>query len=162
MGILVLNHAETRTVMFTDLRDSTAQRVLLGDDTFDDLRRQHDRVLNAVGVSEHGGCVVKSTGDGIAHRIRCGIERSWHAPRRCSEGIARLNQGRSRSRNVCRSPSASPPATWWPRTEMSTAHRSSRPPGLCATARGGQVLVTDVVRLLAGTRGAHEFEHGAT
>ena len=51
-GVLVLNHAETRTVLFTDLRGSTAQRVLLGDDMFDGLRHAFETCLNHV-PSEH-------------------------------------------------------------------------------------------------------------
>ncbi len=155
MGVLVPNHAETRIVMFTDLRDSTAQRVLLGDDAFDDLRRQHDRVLNAA-VTRHRGCVVKSTGDGM-HIAFGAASSAVSCATAMQRGIARLNQGQSASQRLSLAIgiSAGDVVAEGGDVYGTSVVEAAR---LCATACGGQVLVTDVIRLLAGTRGAHEFE----
>ena len=54
----------TWTVMFTDVADSTRRRVRIGDDRFDEFRREHDRIITAT-VERSGGRVVKFTGDGV-------------------------------------------------------------------------------------------------
>src|SRR4051794_6976576 len=54
----------TRSVLFTDLVDSTQLRVRVGDDEADALRRVHD-VLISEAVVAHGGTVVKGLGDGV-------------------------------------------------------------------------------------------------
>jgi class 3 adenylate cyclase/DNA polymerase III delta prime subunit len=54
----------TKSVLFTDLVDSTQLRVRLGDDGADTLRRVHD-VLIAEAVVANGGTVVKGLGDGV-------------------------------------------------------------------------------------------------
>ena len=53
-----------RTLMFTDIVDSTRLSELLGDDAWNDLIRWHDETLRAI-VVENGGVEVKSTGDGL-------------------------------------------------------------------------------------------------
>lgn len=58
------------TILFTDLVDSTAQRVRLGEEAAETLRASHDRLL-AAAVAAHHGTVAKHVGDGImAHRER--------------------------------------------------------------------------------------------
>jgi class 3 adenylate cyclase len=51
-------------VMFTDIVGSTATSVDSGDSEWRDLLDMHDRVSDRV-VTEHGGSIVKNTGDGI-------------------------------------------------------------------------------------------------
>jgi class 3 adenylate cyclase len=51
------------TVVFTDVVDSTRQAVEIGDLEWHRLLDAHDRVTREI-VSEHGGSVIKSTGDG--------------------------------------------------------------------------------------------------
>jgi class 3 adenylate cyclase len=51
------------TILFTDLVDSTAQRVRIGDRPADSLRREHDEIV-ARAVAGNGGEVVKGLGDG--------------------------------------------------------------------------------------------------
>jgi class 3 adenylate cyclase len=53
-----------RTLMFTDIVDSTRLSELLGDDAWNDLIRWHDETLRAIVVA-NGGVEVKSTGDGL-------------------------------------------------------------------------------------------------
>ena len=52
------------TVLFTDIVDSTQQSSRMGDAAWHELIDQHDRLARKV-VSQHGGRVVKSTGDGL-------------------------------------------------------------------------------------------------
>ncbi len=49
--------------MFTDMVDSTATRVSLGEAVADELRREHDRVLTKA-IEDRNGRVVKTAGDG--------------------------------------------------------------------------------------------------
>src|SRR5215468_9938231 len=54
----------TATILFTDLVESTAQRVRLGEEAAETLRRAHDRLLTEA-VLANGGDVAKHVGDGI-------------------------------------------------------------------------------------------------
>lgn len=54
----------TRTFVFTDIVDSTRLAELVGDAAWDELIRWHDQALRAI-VDEHGGEVIKATGDGF-------------------------------------------------------------------------------------------------
>ena len=65
------------TVMFTDIVDSTACAVALGDGAWREVLDRHDTICREV-VGDCGGRVVKSTGDGIlatfdapARGLRC-------------------------------------------------------------------------------------------
>ena len=53
-----------RTILFTDIVGSTRLTQELGDRAAMALLRDHDRVVHEV-VAEHGGSVVKHTGDGL-------------------------------------------------------------------------------------------------
>jgi class 3 adenylate cyclase len=52
------------TVLFTDIVDSTRQSATVGDAAWHDVIDRHDRVARRL-VDQHGGRVVKSTGDGL-------------------------------------------------------------------------------------------------
>lgn len=54
----------TRTFVFTDIVDSTRLAELVGDEAWDELIRWHDQALRAI-VDQHGGEVIKATGDGF-------------------------------------------------------------------------------------------------
>lgn len=73
-----------RTILFTDLVDSTAMTQRLGDDGAMALLRAHDEVVRAA-LTENRGREVKHTGDGImasfasvarAAECACGIQRA--------------------------------------------------------------------------------------
>jgi len=73
-------------VVFTDLVNSTAIRVALGESRADQLRREHDEALGRV-TESCGGRVVKSTGDGVmaafgsaydAVRAAVGMQQAVH------------------------------------------------------------------------------------
>jgi class 3 adenylate cyclase len=63
-----------RAFMFTDIVDSTRLAELLGDEAWSELLRWHDETIRAL-VAEHGGEVVKGTGDGFF----LAFERTEHA-----------------------------------------------------------------------------------
>lgn len=54
----------TRTVVFTDLVDSTRLRAELGEERADRWQRNHDEMCRRA-VNDHHGVIVKNTGDGI-------------------------------------------------------------------------------------------------
>jgi class 3 adenylate cyclase len=53
-----------RTVLFTDIVDSTARAASVGDSAWRQVLERHDR-LAATAVDQQGGTLVKSTGDGM-------------------------------------------------------------------------------------------------
>lgn len=57
-------YVDTRSVLFTDVVGSTEQRVGLGEERADALRREIDDLQKMV-VGAHGGVFVKGLGDGI-------------------------------------------------------------------------------------------------
>jgi class 3 adenylate cyclase/pimeloyl-ACP methyl ester carboxylesterase len=62
-----LNRSTTRkfgTVLFTDIVDSTRQSAAAGDARWRAVLDSHDRVARSL-IDQHGGRVVKSTGDGL-------------------------------------------------------------------------------------------------
>jgi class 3 adenylate cyclase len=52
------------TVLFTEIVDSTARAVTLGDAAWRELLDRHDRIASHA-VRDHGGRLVKGTGDGV-------------------------------------------------------------------------------------------------
>jgi class 3 adenylate cyclase/tetratricopeptide (TPR) repeat protein len=56
--------AGVRGILFTDVVGSSALRSRLGENRADDLRRDHDAILGAA-VDDHGGVVLRWTGDGL-------------------------------------------------------------------------------------------------
>jgi class 3 adenylate cyclase len=69
-----------RTIVFTDLEDSTPLTERLGDDAYVELLKIHDEMLQMC-LEQHGGSRVKHTGDGLmasfvsaAKAVQCMIE----------------------------------------------------------------------------------------
>jgi class 3 adenylate cyclase len=76
-----------RTIMFTDLQDSTSQLQHLGHLRAIEALEEHDRIVTT-GVAAHSGAVVKNTGDGflasfaaVEDALRCAValQRAIHA-----------------------------------------------------------------------------------
>jgi class 3 adenylate cyclase/tetratricopeptide (TPR) repeat protein len=142
----------TASVLFTDLAASTELRRDLGDDRADQLRRRHDEAIRAAAATEQGE-VVKGTGDGLmvvfpaaAHAVAgaIAIQRAVH----------RLSRDLGVALPVRIGVSAGDVA-WDGDDCFGTAVVEAA--RLCAAADGAQILVSEVVRLLAGSRGGHEF-----
>src|ERR1043165_7576677 len=80
----------TATVLFTDLVGSTELRGRLGEETADDLRRKHDRLLTQA-VEANNGQVVKGLGDGVMATF-AGAADAVAAAVAMQQGIDRLNR----------------------------------------------------------------------
>lgn len=139
-------------MLFTDLVGSTALRQAVGDDAADELRRSHDRVLRDA-VAAHGGREVKGTGDGLMIVFDSAVE-AVAAAEAMQRGVERLTRRAPAPASIRVGLSAGD-VVWEDDDCFGTPVVEAR--RLCDHAQGGQILVGDVVRLLAGTRGGHEF-----
>jgi class 3 adenylate cyclase/tetratricopeptide (TPR) repeat protein len=144
----------TTTVLFTDIVGSTELRGRLGDDAADDLRRAHDRLLGQA-VESKGGRIVKGLGDGIMATF-AGASDAVAAAVAIQQEVDRL----VRSGKV--------PVPLAVRVGVSAGDvdidegdvhgtpvvEASR---LCGAAGGGEIFLADVVRILAGSTGGHDY-----
>ena len=151
-NMLLMPSTETVTVLFSDVVGSTALLERLGPEAADGVRRQHFVALRAA-IAAHDGREVKNVGDGLmvvftsaAAAVDCAVEMQRRAglavpgdadPPGLRVGIASgdadVEEGDFFGRPVV---------------------EASR---LCAAASGGQILVSELVRLLVGGRGEQEF-----
>jgi class 3 adenylate cyclase/tetratricopeptide (TPR) repeat protein len=144
--------AGTITVVFTDLCDSTSLRQQLGDDRADEIRREHDRVVRQV-TAEHGGTEVKALGDGFMLTFGAAAE-AVAAAVAMQQALNRFAR-RERIPLLVRVGVSSGDVVWEDGDCFGTpVVEASR---LCGLAAGEQIVVSDVVRLLAGSRGEHRF-----
>ena len=140
------------TFLFTDLVGSTQLIEALGDDASDPLIRSHLAKLRAV-VGRHNGRVVKSLGDGLmasftsaAGAMDAAVEMQQVVDAMRAEAGDRLNLrvGINAGEAVFDGIDFYGKPVW-------VAQR------YCDAAEGGQILVSEVVRDLVGTRGGHTF-----
>ncbi|MFN8037533.1 MAG: AAA family ATPase [Acidimicrobiia bacterium] len=144
--------AGTVTVVFTDLVGSTALAQLLGDDAADEMRREHDRLVR-VATAEHGGTEVKALGDGFMLVFGAAAE-AVSAAIAIQRAVDRFSR-RARVPIQVRVGASAGDVAWENDDCFGTpVIEASR---LCGAADAGQILVSDVVRLLAGSRGGHRF-----
>lgn len=135
------------TVMFTDVEGSTDLRTRCGDDTAQRLLRVHEEVVRAL-LAEHGGREVKTLGDGFlvtfasaraALDCAAAIQRAFEAQRWASPDEAlRLRIGVNAGEVVQEGGDVFGQAV----------HATAR---VAAKAKGGQVLVSELVRRLVGS-----------
>ena len=145
--------AGTVTVVFTDLVDSTSLRQRLGDDRADEIRREHDRVVRQV-TAEHGGTEVKALGDGFMLTFGAAAE-AVAAAVAMQQALDRFAR-RERIPLLVRVGLSSGDVVWEGGDCFGTpVVEASR---LCGAAAGKQIVVSDIVRLLAGSRGEHQFQ----
>ena len=134
---------ETLTILFTDLVGSTDLISVLGEDAADDLRRSHFSILRRA-IDDHRGREVKSLGDGLMV--------AFPSARQAVACAARMQQAVASQRNRLQlrvGIDAGEPIHEGSDlfgTPVVVARR------LCDAATGGQVLVSDIVRLLCGRR----------
>jgi class 3 adenylate cyclase/tetratricopeptide (TPR) repeat protein len=144
--------AGTVTVVFTDLVASTELRQMLGDDRADDLRREHDRLVREV-TAEHAGTEIKALGDGFMLVFGAAAEAVGAAVM-MQQAVVRLAR-RAPVPVEIRVGLSAGDVVWENGDCFGTpVVEASR---LCGAAAPGQILVSDVVRLLAGSRGGHSF-----
>jgi DNA-binding CsgD family transcriptional regulator len=138
----------TATILFTDVEGSTEMRSRIGESAADKLFVDHERRLRSL-VERHGGTVVKTAGDGImasfgsaSDAILAAIDMQRSAERRDDDLRIRVGI-------------ASGDVSWEGGDcfglPVITAAR------LEAYAAGGQILVSQIARLLAGERPEVDF-----
>src|SRR5262245_2769875 len=134
----------TVTLLFTDIEDSTRLLQQLSD-RYTDVLAQHDRLLRAA-VDAHGGRVVDTQGDAFfvafgraADAVTAAVaaQRALAAPRWPDDAEPRVRMGLHTGE----------PASSGGRYVGLDVHRGAR---ICAAGHGGQVLISDAVRVLAG------------
>ncbi len=146
----------TGAILFTDMVDSTALRSRLGDDQADLLRRQHDDLLTAV-ITEHRGAVLRWTGDGV----KAGFPTS-------SDAVAAAVGIQRAVADYCTTDRAV--AVFQVRIGLSVGEVTIDEGGdhrgvavieaarLEALAHPGEILATDIVRMLGSRRSNVTFE----
>jgi class 3 adenylate cyclase/tetratricopeptide (TPR) repeat protein len=135
----------TATVMFTDLVDSTGVRSRLGDDAAEDLRRTPDQLLRD-SVAAHGGTLVKWLGDGGMATFVSASE-AVSAAITTQQQIDLHNRRAAQHRLDIRIGLSAGDVLW--EAEDCFGRPVIEASRLCGEAEAGQVLVSDVVRLLS-------------
>lgn len=143
---------QTATIVITDLVGSTALRAELGEEAADQLRGKHDARLSAVAES-HGGTVIKGTGDGLIVAF-AGATEALHASVALQQAIHGLGRRANLPLTARVGVSAGDVTFEGGDCFGSPVIEAAR---LCAAADGTQILVADLVRLLARGRGGLEF-----
>lgn len=145
----------TQVVVFTDLVGSTAQRAKLGDDLADEVFHRHEEVVRRLVERSHGR-VVKSLGDGLmacfgsaADAVAAAIALQQALEREAETAPAgeRLHARIGIAAGDVREDAGDVHGT--PVVEAAR---------LCAAAAGGEILVAELVRLLARGRSSVSFE----
>jgi class 3 adenylate cyclase len=144
---------ELVTVLFTDLVGSTDALARLGEDAAEQLRQAHFSILREA-ISPTSGREVKNLGDGLmvvfasaSDAVACAVAMQQgleHHNRRVGEPLS-VRIGVAVGEATCEESD-------YFGTPVVEAAR------LCAKAEGGRILATDMVRMLAGSRGGQRFE----
>ncbi|WP_367401268.1 response regulator [Paraconexibacter antarcticus] len=143
MMLLPMPEPSFVTVLFTDLVGSTALFDGRGDDAGDAIRRAHFAALRGV-VAGHGGREVKSTGDGLmvvftsaVEAVRCAVEMQRAA--------AAVPGGPAMRVGVDAGEPLAEGADLYGRPVIVASR-------LCDAAGDGEILVSEIVRQIAGSR----------
>src|SRR4051812_46428848 len=142
----------TATILVTDIVGSTRLRVELGEARADALRRVHDRALS-IAASEHRGRVVKGLGDGVLVLFE-GAADAISAAIAMQQAVRQHAVTDALDLAIRIGVSAGDVSLEDDDCFGTPVVEASR---LCAAADSGQVLVADVVRVLARGRGHHEL-----
>jgi len=143
----------TLTLLFTDLVGSTELMDRLGDDESDRLRREHFAILRDA-ASAHGGREVKSLGDGLMLAFASALTAVACAIRMQQQIAAANAETDGQSLGLRIGLNAGEVSSFeddYFGTPVVVAKR------LCDRAEPGQILVSEVIRALVGSRGAHRF-----
>jgi len=145
----------TVTLLFSDIKGSTALTEHLGDAAWMELLREHNRIMRQQ-VNAHGGYEVKSMGDGFmiafgsaSDGLRCAVAMQ--------QAFATLNADAEQSITVrigLHTGEAVKEADDFFGTHVNLAAR------IGAAADGGQILVSSLVRELTEATGAFRFDRG--
>lgn len=141
---------ENVAVLFTDMVGSTALATGLAPDAADDLRREHFAILRQA-IAEAGGSEVKNLGDGLMV-VFASMSASLSCAVGMQQGIERDNRRRERLVGLRVGISGGEVTREDDDYFGDAVIEAAR---LCATCEGGQILVADVVRAMAGRRSKH-------
>ncbi len=147
--------ADLLTILFTDWVGSTATRVGLGEERADELQHVHDALLRDV-IGEHSGTVVKGSGDGVLATFES-----------ATDALAASVAIQQRFDEYSRKPDAITVIEL--RIGVSVGDVVHQDGDIFGTpvveakrleeaAGTGQVLCSELVRLLARGRGGYEFD----
>ena len=146
-----------RTIMFTDMEESTAITQRLGDAGAQELVRLHNGIVEQA-LARFGGSRVKHTGDGImasfptaSGAVECAVEIQRAFGRRTDdepETVVSVRIGINAGEPVAEGDDLFG-------TAVQLASR------VCARAEAGEILTTDVVRQLVAGKGFLFFDKGA-
>src|SRR3954469_8041335 len=143
----------TVTLLFTDLVGSTELLERLGDDRAEELRRAHFAALRDAAVA-HGGHEVKSVGDGLMVAFRSAVD-ALGAAVQMQRAVDRHNRTGAQPIAV-RIGLAVGEVVYdqgdYYGTPVVVAKR------LCDAAAGGEILVSELIRGLVGSRGGYAFQ----
>jgi class 3 adenylate cyclase/tetratricopeptide (TPR) repeat protein len=136
------------TIMFTDVVGSTALRTTLGDQEADELFRAHDALVRAQITENHGHDQNAALGDGFL-AVFSSTRRAITAAVGIQRSIEAFNRSRTGTPIRVRVGLNTGEVSWQDGQPYGEAvHAASR---VCSAANGGQILVSDVTRQLAGT-----------
>jgi predicted ATPase/class 3 adenylate cyclase len=144
--------AGTLTLLFTDLVGSTESLVALGEERYDSVRDEHE-VLVAGTIAAHHGEIVKSTGDGYMAVFSLAAD-AVAAAAETQRLVSKRNEGSEVALGVRIGISAGDVTERAGDYQGVAAVEAAR---LCAAATGGQILASETVRSLVGSRGGHDF-----
>jgi DNA-binding NarL/FixJ family response regulator/class 3 adenylate cyclase len=146
--------AGTTTIVFTDVTDSSSVLTMLGDDRYAEVFGSHVALLQAT-AGRHGGRIAKQLGDGVlalfgtAHDAVVAAVEMQQATERADRTAAHGGFGLRVGINAGDVVDADDDVFG---SAVVVARR------LCDAASPGQILVTEVVRLLAGNRFDEAFD----
>jgi DNA-binding SARP family transcriptional activator/tetratricopeptide (TPR) repeat protein len=150
----VVSGTVTATFLFCDLVGSTALLTRLGDDAGDEVRRECYAVFREA-LAAHRGSEVKSTGDGVFAVFPTSVENAVACGVAMQRGMASLAGARPQLGlgvrvGIAMGEAKAEEGDWYG-TPVVEAER------LCTAAQRGQILASETVRVLAGSRGGHDF-----
>jgi adenylate cyclase len=143
---------QTVTVLFTDLVGPTEQITRFGEEAAERLRRQHFSQLRAVVVGM-GGLEVKSAADGLMvtfNGVAAGLACAVGMQRAVAAGL-HSPEPMSMRVGVAVGDVEEDAGDFYGIAVVEAAP-------LCARCEGGEILATDMVRLLARDRGGVQFD----
>ena len=139
----------TATILFTDVVGSTELRSRLGETAADRVFIEHRRRLGTV-IARHGGHIVKYTGDGVMASFAA-ASTAVHAAAAIQADVAEHGAGIVVRVGVAVGDVTREGDDYFGLPVVAAAR-------LEAAAEGGQILVTESVRLLAGDRAGDRYE----
>ena len=137
----------TWAVLFTDIVGSTEHRARLGDEQGDALRREHDSAV-ARGALSHEGHLIKGTGDGAMVAFP-GAADSIAAAITIAQGVELRNRAASEPLEIRIGISVGDLVYEDGDLHGLAANEAAR---LCEAAGSGEIMVSDAVRVIAGSR----------